>query len=137
MSARQPLADHGNITKQNGLPRCARPHGPRVSSEWVGPMSRLASKARRTAHCRATLSATPSSLASEVSTQVRGSTVADVLSSTEAHHGSTTIQAWRGCRISAKSIALQFTNSSLDPDCVEVPLESLWNKLRLEPRKVT
>ena len=35
MGAKQPLADHGNITK-HVLPRCARPHGPRVSSEWVG-----------------------------------------------------------------------------------------------------
>ena len=74
----------------------------------------------RAAHCSATFSATPSNLASEVSTQVRSSTGADVLNSTETHHGSTTIQAWRGCRIGAKSLALQFTNSSLDLDWVEV-----------------
>ena len=40
MSAKQPRADHGNISKQNGLPQCARPHGPRVSAEWVATCSR-------------------------------------------------------------------------------------------------
>ena len=80
-----------------GLPRRARPHGSRVSSEWVGTRWRhahvtaglhsvdLAYVWTRTAHCSATLSATLSSLTSEVLTQAQGSTVADVPCSTEAH----------------------------------------------------
>ena len=89
----------------------------------------------RAAHCSATLSATPSSLASEVSTQVETQPCRRA-DSTKTHHGSTTIQAWRGCRISAKSLALQFTNSSLDPDCVRVLLNRCKISCELQPKKV-
>ena len=46
----------------------------------------LANVWTRAAHCSATLSATPSSRASKVPTQTRGSTVADVPCSTEPHN---------------------------------------------------
>ena len=60
----------------------------------------------RTAHCSVTLSATPSSQASEVPTQAGGSTVADVPCSTEAHT--------RFCDVHV-----------LDGDAVSVPRASL------------
>ena len=83
------------------------------------PMSLLASKAftspnvwTRAAHCSATLSATPCSRASKVPTQARGSTVADVPGSTEAHPRFCDDHVLDGGAVSVPSISLSSSPSA-------------------------
>ena len=97
MSAKQPLADHGNISRQMVcrdvlvlMDRVSLLNGSQLVREmpmsllecttWTSPNVWI-----RTAYCSATFSATLSCLTSVVPTQAESSTVADVPSSTVAH----------------------------------------------------
>ena len=111
MSAEQALADLGNITKTMvcrdilmSLP---------AHTAWTSP-----NVWTRTAHCRATLSATLSSLASEVPTQAGKQPLQTYRAARRPTHGSAMFQARRWCRIGAK------VSLSSSPEALSVRLKA-------------